>query len=713
MKVVNICKLIYGNIGNGENNMGIKIVHLSDLHFNKANKSDHFMKLDPLISQIENHGNKEEDLVIIVSGDVAYSGKKEEYREASRFFKKLRAEASTFFLNAYILFVPGNHDCDFGDEKYIFERQKIIDDILETKTSPTVQNVRYVSKPLNNYFDFERNVSSYLIRKSPLHHTKKLMFGNIHLNINLINTAWMSSISETKSILMPSDLFDFSEIDIDKSKKLMNFYVYHHPRSWFKSEDDHSLREIIESDNGVIFTGHEHVEDTHVKTKEDSSLYYSVVGSFEGNNSCFKVMTISDNGEIEEVLYNWNDLRKMYIISDEKNIDESFLSQKNSIRPTIEYSEFLQDLGMIVIHPKQKDVSLSDLYINPYLMMKVSKSGSQEVRIKDDNLIESLVSEGKCIIDGDYGSGKTILAKSLITEFITQNNIAIYIDLSEAKDALNAEVRLKNYIGIIIRNQYGKEIANIFDSLPKKDRIIFVDNYNYSYENENHIEILNSYLFDYFGKVYLFTNNKTLISGNLKIDKHLIDFNHYSIESYGPKLQKKIVEKWNLLDKDLTDEERYKKNKQDTEIIKNLVDNNNLPNTPEVLLTILSTIQVKHHDQTSLYGYLLNHLISISMERSNIRTLDHDETFRVLSVFAYQLYIKESRWLEKNIFEKIIQEDNDKFDLDVSPEKVIFNLTNANILQKDKKIFDRKSITNDNYKLSFRYSYLLFPIVYW
>ncbi|MEA4820998.1 MAG: metallophosphoesterase, partial [Erysipelotrichales bacterium] len=222
--------------------MGVKIVHLSDIHFSEINKDEHFSKLEPLITQIENLGNKKENLIILVSGDIAYSGDKEEYKEASRFFRKLRSDTNKFFLNAYIYFVPGNHDCNLGEDEYATERRKVIDELINNRTLPTNENIRYISKPLSNYFNFSRIVSSYVNKKSLLHHTQTIDLGYLVLNINLINTAWMSTLHESKTLLMPKEFFDFSTKSSNSSKKILNIFVYHHPRSWFVSEDDHIFR---------------------------------------------------------------------------------------------------------------------------------------------------------------------------------------------------------------------------------------------------------------------------------------------------------------------------------------------------------------------------------------------------------------------------------------------------------------------------------------
>ncbi len=70
-----------------------KIVHLSDLHFGKVEKK----RIAPLLNIV----NKAKPDLIIISGDLTQRAKKNEYKEARKFLRKLRAP---------LFIIPGNHD---------------------------------------------------------------------------------------------------------------------------------------------------------------------------------------------------------------------------------------------------------------------------------------------------------------------------------------------------------------------------------------------------------------------------------------------------------------------------------------------------------------------------------------------------------------------------------------------------------------------------
>ena len=486
---------------------------------------------------------------------------------------------------------------------------------------------------------------------------------------------------------------------------MYNLFIYHHPRSWFVSEDDHSLREIIENKNGIILTGHEHTEDAHIKKLKSNALFYSVGGSFDNDDSTFKVISINNNNEITELTYVWSKNTNLFILEEQEH-DTLDLTSKNLPTETTEYLEFLDDIGMLITHPRKKVPLLSDLYVDPFLSITTNKN--QEIKIKDEDTINTLTDDSICIIDGDYGSGKTSLAKKLIKNLINKNGfIVVYIDVSRNQKSFNSESRFKNYFEMLLRDQYGKDFIQLFPSISNDKKVIVIDNYHLLFEKESSLGMLHSFIDKNFKKVYLFTNNNAGISGNLKFDKYLMNFSRYNIENFGSKLQSKIVEKWNKLDNiEDSDEELQRKNRESAAVIKTLFDGNSLPKTPDSILTILSTSQTKRTEKTSLYGYLLTHIISNAMERANIDGDSHVEIFRILCIFAYSLYKNETRVLDFKELKEIVEDDNKIYGLENNAEKILNQLEKANLFKKENINRNRSNISDVECKIAFRYNYL-------
>ena len=94
-------------------------LHLSDFHFrtdkNPKGKVEDYNRsvvFDSLLRDLKSYP-KDNNLsidFIIITGDIAYSGRKDEYKQAKEFFTKL---LKIFGLKKNRLFIiPGNHDVD-------------------------------------------------------------------------------------------------------------------------------------------------------------------------------------------------------------------------------------------------------------------------------------------------------------------------------------------------------------------------------------------------------------------------------------------------------------------------------------------------------------------------------------------------------------------------------------------------------------------------
>lgn len=94
--------------------MAVRILHLSDLHFN-ANNIEQDTKFKHLINVLVNENNKQNFNYIFVTGDIINIGKTENFSIALKYFNELIKQLN--FNKNNIFMVPGNHDVDFEIEK--------------------------------------------------------------------------------------------------------------------------------------------------------------------------------------------------------------------------------------------------------------------------------------------------------------------------------------------------------------------------------------------------------------------------------------------------------------------------------------------------------------------------------------------------------------------------------------------------------------------
>lgn len=241
-------------------NQTLTILHLSDLHFREGQDFDRSVVLDPLLERI----NKDSARgflpeLIIVSGDIAFSGKKEQYALAHTFLEDL---LSTCLLTKDRLFlVPGNHDVD--RDEYRPTDNPHYDDMKTLNTE--LEKTKYRNQlfaGMQEYFTFVNTHYSHL---KSIHNTLVPFVctfpSSCGMNIGLIglNSAWMCrqknehpgiiAIGEYQVKKAFKELAGMEPVDI-------TICTFHHPLSWLWSDDRKIVRMYL--NNTMVLTGHLH-----------------------------------------------------------------------------------------------------------------------------------------------------------------------------------------------------------------------------------------------------------------------------------------------------------------------------------------------------------------------------------------------------------------------------------------------------------------------
>ncbi|KYP16165.1 metallophosphoesterase, partial [Flavihumibacter sp. CACIAM 22H1] len=175
--------------------MTLVILHLSDIHF-RENRNVIVSRRPKIFDIIKNKIRGCSNFLIVTSGDIAFSGKNEEYAIAREFFKALFKELKEYTkVDGSILFVPGNHDCKF-DTKNEEVRGLILDGIKNKGLSELSEALLSICcSPLDNYFSFINSVRKHMsitgdtVFDHPLLSVIKFNFEGLLLKINLFNSA--------------------------------------------------------------------------------------------------------------------------------------------------------------------------------------------------------------------------------------------------------------------------------------------------------------------------------------------------------------------------------------------------------------------------------------------------------------------------------------------------------------------------------------------
>jgi formylglycine-generating enzyme required for sulfatase activity/metallophosphoesterase superfamily enzyme len=236
-----------------------QILHISDLHVSTDKDFDRKVVLDPLLDILREDVEKNlRPEIVVITGDLAWKGKKEEYAKAEEFLTDLRnvlrLGKEQFFI------VPGNHDMD--RDKYRptdlpkYESMEKLNVELENE----VYRVDLL-KGFEDYFDFIKDNYPHLQpehkRLIPFvykHETK----GGKQIGLVGLNSAWLSRTNPDIGKVAVGEFQIKNAFMLLKEMGKLDWviYLFHHPLNWLWLNDKKICRTYVNY-SGVL-TGHFH-----------------------------------------------------------------------------------------------------------------------------------------------------------------------------------------------------------------------------------------------------------------------------------------------------------------------------------------------------------------------------------------------------------------------------------------------------------------------
>ena len=245
--------------------MSLSVIHLSDIHI-KGTDDLILKKIDKLkaacVSSLPSNG----DVVIAISGDIAFSGTKQQYSLAKELIDNIAsyiAEQKTS--KVYVVCVPGNHDCDFSRESSV--RNVLID----SARSSTI-DLDYYNNVTNVQAEYRKFAENYGINSDNILPRIEITSGGSSILFLLANSAWMSVLKETPGkIIIPSHLYE----SVSPEDYNAVFYIFHHPINWLDPDLKKSFVDHVRQNADFVLIGHEHARDSYEKSGNAFSVYCS------------------------------------------------------------------------------------------------------------------------------------------------------------------------------------------------------------------------------------------------------------------------------------------------------------------------------------------------------------------------------------------------------------------------------------------------------
>ena len=263
----------------------INLVHLSDIHFYDFNSvKGEFDLNEDLRNELERDAEKHAKTFnhvdgIIVTGDMAFGGEKEQYTEVTSWLNKLRGLIGSPPPNIWV--IPGNHDVHrdtIDDSLHIPQmhqelrsvKRQDIDAKLEQYLSHTDGDVLFSS--LENFNTFATPYGCTSSRLRPFWEHDLTLNDGSYLRLLGLNSALISdkldNEDDNRLVLGQRQSKPYNH---DGSAYLV---LCHHPVDWLRDQDQ--VHENLNSRAAIQLFGHKHVLRHR---KEQNQLYETLIVS--------------------------------------------------------------------------------------------------------------------------------------------------------------------------------------------------------------------------------------------------------------------------------------------------------------------------------------------------------------------------------------------------------------------------------------------------
>ncbi len=251
------------------------LVHLSDIHFRLGEMGT---SLDPfrhlreecltdLEAQLVALGNAAPD-AILVSGDIAYAGRPEEYEFAQAWLQTVCERSGAKDTSVFV--IPGNHDVVRAAAqrplvKLVHDgirgpagQEALIDSRFRAALQDGLQS-RLLFESIEPYNAFaSQYLCEMVVPERPMAQRDLRFADGSLLRLIGLNSVLLSSVSQEKHKLA----VDPAALGITRGRGVVNVVLCHHPYSWLLAGD--SLQNHLRDVAALHLFGHQHQNRVHV-----------------------------------------------------------------------------------------------------------------------------------------------------------------------------------------------------------------------------------------------------------------------------------------------------------------------------------------------------------------------------------------------------------------------------------------------------------------
>lgn len=699
--------------------MIISILHLSDMHFNSETNSV-LQKKEKIIGVLRSIECETTHLFVVISGDIAISGKRAQYDKATEFLDHIKdsVESDLNTKISYII-VAGNHDCHYGTNKQK-SRDLLIEQVKQKGADAIDEGVIHqCCEVQDDYFNFvqryedegQRSFSERLLS------IYEYDINDYRLVFKCYNTSWMSQRDEQPgSMYYPLELYCER---IPKHRGDLIVSVLHHGCNWQNPDNSRELRTYLQDTSDFVLTGHEHIASKSRRNDLEGRYTVYIEGSVlqetdDDRMSEFNLILVDlhTSPKMQIHKYEWNG--DMYSLSgtSRKWVE---LKRSESIRRRLfeindQFNERIQDPGAPYVHPHKEDLFLDDFFVYPDLSDLVEgKTGDDASRtgIKNSSILRELGEPvNRILLGGNELCGKSALCKKLFRDYYDGQYIPLL--LAGHKIRSSSMEKFRRLIKKTYEEQYLAHSFEQYSQQRNDKKVIIIDDFDKSKLNTKHKLLLLRGIGECWPNIII-TANSHFFFGQLTsedVGDIYTNYKRYGILPFGHLLRSKLIHKWNALGQDqyIEANELLRKNDSAKRIIDTFVGRNYVPAFPFYLITILQLIETgtPHSSQASSYGFYYDELIRQALRETRLKHDEIDACYNYVAVLANHLFEKKRRWVSQSEIRQFHESYCGEYDISLEWSRWIEKLFKGKIL----------IIEKDMYRFRYKYVYYYFVAQY-
>ena len=445
--------------------MKVLFLHIGDIHIKDRRTINEFQ-----IKKIADSLNsfQYDHIIIVVSGDIAFSGNPDQYAVAKKLIgaliESIKASCGhTKYINVVV--VPGNHDVDQTDAQLSSTDLQCI-----RKNNAFAKCIDEQIKKQKGFIEFANRYNCFV--DDPVFHQRIIDIKGFKLEFNLINTGVFSSLEEDKGLhYFPEKCFNTLNTPTGADFVLT---IMHHAPDWFTDEQKNRLESIIYSKSSLVYLGHEHyLAQKRISYDDNKEAFIQLGGCLCENenwrDSSFHIGVIdTQNYMYQHAMLVWNHEQNQY---EQKDTTKQQLTKKPSQEKRLMISE---EFNRFLLSDSKRDLAESFLeyFVFPRLEPENSSNNTPTEYCSEESFLSEIYTKKRVLVLGGYNSGKTCLLKRLFICLNEANLVSLFCKVDDIRGK-SVEKVIKN----CFREEYGdlESDYNRFLQYPKEKKALLID----------------------------------------------------------------------------------------------------------------------------------------------------------------------------------------------------------------------------------------------